>query len=110
MTPSRVSALSRRLGIALGLGSLIIFALIFPSCKKTADPVGVWRGTIRNNSGEDVVFTLEVKREGDKIVGSLVNGSERTVSTDGSFEGNTLKLRYEFYDAQLNAMINGDEL
>jgi thiol-disulfide isomerase/thioredoxin len=110
MTPSRVSALTRRLGIALSLTSLILFALVLSSCKKTADPVGVWRGTIRNNSGEDVAFTLEVKREGDRIVGALVNGTERTVSTDGSFDGSKLKLRYDFYDAQLMALINGDEL
>ncbi|MGE0127088.1 MAG: TlpA family protein disulfide reductase [Blastocatellales bacterium] len=72
--------------------------------------MGVWRGSIKNNSGEEVAFTLEVKREGDRIVGSLVNGDDRTVSTSGSFEGNTLKLRYDFYDAELNAVITGDEL
>ena len=95
---------------ALSLISLIVFAFFVSSCKKAADPVGVWRGTIRNNSGEEVAFTLDVTREGGKIVGSLVNGDERTVSTSGSFEGNMLRLRYDFYDAQLNALINGDEL
>jgi thiol-disulfide isomerase/thioredoxin len=110
MAFSLSSPVFRRLRNALGFLSLVIFALVFSSCKKAADPVGVWRGTIRNNSGEEVAFTLEVKREGDKIVGSLVNGDERTVSSGGSFEGNTLKLRYDFYDAQLNALINGDEL
>jgi thiol-disulfide isomerase/thioredoxin len=89
---------------------LIIFALSFSSCKKNADPTGVWRGTIKNNSGEEVAFTLEVKREGDKLVGSLVNGDDRTISTSGSFDGGTLKLRYDFYDAELNATIYGDEL
>lgn len=94
----------------LGLCSLIAFVAVFSACKKKADPVGVWRGTIRNNSGEEVAFTLEVKREGDGIVGALVNGDDRTVSTSGSFEGDTLKLRYDFYDADLTAVIVGDEL
>ncbi|MCI0525619.1 MAG: TlpA family protein disulfide reductase, partial [Acidobacteria bacterium] len=67
-------------------------------------------GTIRNKSGEEVAFTLEVKREGDQIVGSLVNGGDRTVSSSGSYDGNTLKLSYDFYDAELNAVIVGDEL
>jgi thiol-disulfide isomerase/thioredoxin len=89
---------------------LIIYAVAVSACKKNADPAGVWRGIIKNNSGEDVAFTLEVKREGDKIVGSLVNGDDRTVSSGGSFEGNTLKLRYDFYDAELNAVIDGDDL
>lgn len=85
-------------------------AVVFSSCQRQADPVGVWRGKIKNNSGEEVAFTLEVKREGGKLVGSLVNGDDRTVSTSGEFEGNTLKLRYDFYDAELDAAIDGDEL
>ncbi len=107
MTPSSVLP---KFGISLSLLSLIIFAVAFSGCKKAADPVGVWRGKIKNNSGEEVAFTLEVKRDGDKLVGSLVNGDDRTVSTSGSFEGATLKLRYDFYDAELNATIDGDEL
>jgi len=110
MTPSRVSLVPRRLGFALSLFSLIILVVGFSACKKNADPTGVWRGFIRNNSGEEVAFTLEVKREGGRVVGSLVNGDDRTVSTSGSFEGATLKLRYDFYDAELNAVITGDEL
>ena len=110
MTPSHFSHFSCRLRFALCLSSLIIFAFAFSACKKSADPVGVWRGKIKNNSGEEVAFTLEVKREGDKLVGSLVNGDDRTVSSSGAFEGNTLELRYDFYDAELNAAIDGDDL
>ena len=110
MIPSRVSPFPLRLGFALSLLSLVIYGVLFSACKKSSDPAGVWRGLIKNSSGEEVAFTLEVKREGDKLVGSLVNGDDRTVSTGGSFEGNTLKLRYDFYDATLNATIDGDEL
>src|SRR5215813_5627911 len=110
MTTSNISPFPRGPGFFLSLCSLIIFVGIFSACKKKPDPLGVWRGTIRNNSGEEVVFTLEVKREGDGIVGALVNGDDRTVSTSGSFEGDTLKLRYDFYDAELTAVIVGDEL
>ena len=107
---SNASLFPRGLGFFLSLCSLILFVAAFSSCKKKADPVGVWRGTIPNNSGEEVAFTLEVKREGDAIVGALVNGDDRTVSTSGSFEGDTLKLRYDFYDAELTAVIAGDTL
>jgi thiol-disulfide isomerase/thioredoxin len=110
MTTSNISPSPRGLGFFLSLCSLIIFVGVFSACKKKADPLGVWRGTIRNNSGEEVAFTLEVKREGDGIVGALVNGDDRTVSTSGSFVGDTLKLRYDFYDAELTAVIVGDEL
>jgi thiol-disulfide isomerase/thioredoxin len=110
MTTSNISHFPRGLGFFLSLCSLIIIVGVFSACKKKADPLGVWRGNIRNNSGEEVAFTLEVKREGDGIVGALVNGDDRTVSTSGSFEGDTLKLRFDFYDAELTAVIVGDEL
>src|SRR4030095_14086472 len=89
MTTSNISPSPRRLGVFLSLCSLIIFVGVFSACKKKAEPVGVWRGTIRNNSGEEVAFTLEVKREGGGIVGALVNGDDRTVSTRGAFAGGT---------------------
>ena len=90
---------------------LVSLILVLASCaRKAADPIGVWQGTIKNNSGETVAFTLEVKRDGDKLVGELVNGDERTTSTSGSFENGTLTLRYDFYDAGLVATIDGDHL
>jgi thiol-disulfide isomerase/thioredoxin len=94
--------------------SLIIVAAAsgwLPACRqRQADPVGLWKGYVKNPSGEEVAFTLEVKRDGDRIVGSLVNGQERTTSTGGSFDGGTLELRYDFYDAGLRAAIEGNEL
>jgi thiol-disulfide isomerase/thioredoxin len=85
------------------------FSLI--SCQqKIVNPFGIWHGFVKNPSGEEVAFTVEVKREGDQISGSLVNGEERTPSTSGSIEEKTLKLRFDFYDGELTAEIDGDEM
>lgn len=90
---------------------LLLLGSLFIGCgQKTSDPVGIWHGTIKNNSGETVAFTLEVKRDGDKFVGELVNGDERIASTNGSFENGKLNLRYDFYDAGLVATIDSDHL
>src|SRR5262245_13080554 len=90
---------------------LLLAALSLIACgRKQSDAVGIWRGFIKNPSGEAVAFTLEVKKEGNLLVGSLVNGDERTTSTGGSFDGNTLKLAFDFYDAQLTAQIDNDEM
>jgi thiol-disulfide isomerase/thioredoxin len=87
----------------------VIFSLI--SCQqKTLDPTATWRGFVKNPSGEEVAFTVEVKREGGQISGSLVNGEERTHSTSGSIDGKTIKLRFDFYDGELVAEIDGDEM
>ncbi|HEY8458922.1 MAG TPA: TlpA disulfide reductase family protein [Blastocatellia bacterium] len=110
MTTSKDFPFPRRFRRGLNLIYLIILVAAFSSCKKTADPVGVWRGTIRTNAGEEVAFTLEVKREGGALVGALVNGDDRTVSTRGSFNDGVLDLQYDFYDAKLKASIAGDDL
>lgn len=107
MNSSNFSAAFSRFGLFLLLSS----AVVLGACgRKPVDPVGVWRGAIKNNSGETVAFTLEVKRNGDQVVGELVNGDERTVSTGGTFDGDKLNLTYDFYDAKLTATIDGDHL
>lgn len=107
MNSNRISAAAGR--AIVSTAALLLLGLT--ACqRKPLDPSGIWRGTIKNNSGEQVAFTLEVKREGGKVTGALVNGDDRTVSTGGLFEGNKLKLRYDFYDAELNATIEGDKL
>src|SRR5262245_2664416 len=110
MTTSNISPFQRGLGFFLSLCSLIIFVGVFSACKKKADPLGVWRGTIRNNSGEEVAFTRAVNRAGDGIVGAPVNGNDPTRSTRWTCEGDPLKLRSGFYAAELPAVIDGDQL
>lgn len=107
MNSNRVSAVTSR---TIKIFS-ITFAILSAACQpKAVEPVGIWHGLIRNNSGEQVAFTLEVSRKGNQVIGSLVNGDDRTVSTSGSFEGNALKLRYDFYDGELTARVDGDKL
>ncbi len=91
--------------------SLLLLIPVFGACSgKSSDPSGIWQGFVRNNSGEEVAFTLEVKRSGDQLTGQLVNGDDRTSSTSGTFTGNNLKLRFDYYDGELNATIDGDDL
>lgn len=106
--PYILAQLPRRRLLLIGLLSLAVGSAACRS--QAADPAGTWRGTIKTNAGEEVAFTLEVKRAGEQISGALINGDERTPSSGGSFSGQTLKLRYDFYDGELTATINGDEL
>jgi thiol-disulfide isomerase/thioredoxin len=111
MIPFRIAVIIQRLNFAARLCVPVFVLISFAACGQPAQsPDGVWRGFVKTKSGEEVAFTLEVKREGDKIVGSLVNGDDRTTSTSGSFDGKTLKLRFDFYDGELTATIAGDEL
>jgi peroxiredoxin len=92
------------------IGLLLI--LCCAAChRESRDPIyGRWNATVLNKAGDEVAFTLDVKREGDRVVGALVNGDDRVVSTDGQFDGHTLKLRYDFYDGELTAALAGARL
>lgn len=75
-----------------------------------SDPAGTWTVDVTNPSGEVVTFLLEVEREGALYRGALRNGDERTPSTGGEWDGRTLRLRFDYYDGELQAKIDGDQL
>lgn len=101
-----------------GEGRVLVLALLLllisqaAGCRGVAtDPAGLWQGQVRNPSGEEVAFTLEVaKAEGGGYRGTLINGEDRTASTSGSWDGRRLSLRFDYYDGELSATIEGARL
>lgn len=97
-------------------GFVILTAMLLLSVQPAdaASPVGTWRGTIKVSSGEKVAIKLEVAtssgQPATRVVGTLVNGEDRLASTEGTFDGQTLRLRYDFYDGLLTAKIDGDRM
>ena len=106
--PPAIRSRRRRL-IGAWLAACVGLGLM--ACSRSeADVVGVWRATVLNKAGEEVAFKLEITRDGDRVVGALVNGDERVTSTSGSFDGRTLRLGYDFYDGALTAQLTGGDL
>ncbi len=92
---------------------LLLCAVIIlgTACSRRADSInGEWRAVVLNKAGEEIGFKLEIKHEGALAAGALVNGDQRVESTNGSFDGETLKLRYDFYDGELTATLANGEL
>jgi thiol-disulfide isomerase/thioredoxin len=102
--------LTPRMQRAVACFWIFCFTLSMACARKEVNPEGAWRGFVKTVSGEQVAFTLDVKREQGRITGALVNGDERNVSTDGSIDGNTLTLRFNYYDGELIGKIDGDDL
>ena len=81
------------------------------SPEPVSNPAGDWSATTRNPSGESVEFGLEIALPAvGGATGAIVNGDDRIESSSGTFDGRTLVLRYDFYDATLTARIEGDTL
>ena len=97
--------------------AIILIAFALSACtqpKAPVDPVGVWRGTVKNPSGELVAFAIEIKRDGEKLnaelIAELINDTERLAASGVSLTDDVLKVRYDFYDGTLEARVTGDEL
>lgn len=80
--------------------------LAIPGCRRRPRELnGEWYGTIINKNGDELPIKMELKRDGANVSGSFVNGDERVTSTSGSFDDSTgtLKLRFDYYDGDLEA-------
>jgi thiol-disulfide isomerase/thioredoxin len=90
----------------------MLLALIISSCRQPPEFNGLWHGVIflSEQEGDELPFKIELKKEGDQVSGALVNGDERIPSTGGSWDGKNLKLRFDFYDAELKAKLIRQEM
>ncbi len=93
--------------------SCSLLAAFMAACthqQSVADPVGVWRGTVNNPSGEHVAFALEIKHSGNQLAADLINGTENLAASGVIQSGDLLKIRFDFYDGTLEAHLAGDQL
>lgn len=84
--------------------ALIALLLALTGCQKTQDPIAsLWQAEILTERPPDIAFQLDVTRNGDQVTGALVNGPDREEASSGSFDGKTLILKFNVYNAELKA-------
>ena len=84
----------------------LFFALILAAPAQPADPsiAGMWDATIQIN-GIETPFPLEITGSGANVTASFFNGEERYPSTQGRFENGKLLLKWDYYEATLEATL-----
>jgi thiol-disulfide isomerase/thioredoxin len=83
---------------------LFLSVAAFTACQRKRDLnslPGVWNGVVYLQNNDEVALKLELKVEGEQVVGTIINGDERVTSTAGTFDGYKLKLQFDYYDAVL---------
>jgi thiol-disulfide isomerase/thioredoxin len=101
----------------LRLGAWILGALAFAACHRGAQPgesaagprMGIYRAVLQLPAGE-LPFGLDLEQEGTRIVGYLLNGTERVKLTEVTVEGPHLAIRMPGYENRLAADAQGDQL
>jgi thiol-disulfide isomerase/thioredoxin len=83
---------------------LFLSVAAFTACQRKRDLnslPGVWNGVVYLQNNDEVALKLDLKVEGEQVVGTIINGDERVTSTAGTFDGYKLKLQFDYYDAVL---------
>ena len=92
--------------IKLALSFLLLFLLT--SCQRKRDVSflpGVWNGVVYLKNNDEVALKIELKVEGEQVIGTILNGEERLATTSSSFDGYKLKLNFDYYDAVMEGEI-----
>jgi thiol-disulfide isomerase/thioredoxin len=91
------------------LGAAVLLAV--PALEAAAPvPSGRWYAVLAPAEGLEFAFGIRVDAKGPKLGGALVNGAAESRFTSVSWDGETLGLELDHYDARLVARVDGDAL
>ncbi len=87
--------------------SLNLSAAAPPLTPKAAD--GLWAG-VADLNGEPVPFRLRISGDGKRVQGALLNGSDASHSSSGSYSDGHLILHFDYFANTLDATIRDGTL
>ena len=82
---------------------VIVLSFSATSCSRKRDLNGIWNGDIYLKSRIEVPIKIEMKQEGSKVFATILNGEESLEATSGTFDGQNIKLKFDYYDAEIEA-------
>ncbi len=92
---------------ALGAAALLLAPVLSAAAPV---PAGRWYAVLTPVEGLEVAFGIRVDAKGSKLSGALLNGAAESRFTTVSWDGTTLGLDLDHYDAKLVARLEGDAL
>src|SRR5579872_3171490 len=82
-----------------------LLALAAAMAQSANQPIaGMWDATIQIN-GVATPFPLEISGAGANVTAAFFNGTDRYPSTEGRFENGKLLLKWDYYEATLDATV-----
>lgn len=71
---------------------------------------GVWRATLKNQSGVEVPFNFELADSAGVKYLNVINGQERLRVDEISQDGDSILIRMPLFDSEIKAVLQGDKL
>ncbi|MCB0480930.1 MAG: TlpA family protein disulfide reductase [Flavobacteriales bacterium] len=96
---------------------LVLIAISLLSCGDSddtpQDPKGLWRGRImvdRESQGKELPFLFEVREKRDSLIAYFINGTERFSTNSIRYTGDSIFIRMDPYDSEIQAKITGSQM
>ena len=91
------------------LGVSVLLSPAFGATTAPSSVDGVWDAVVVVNN-MDIPFRIEFSHKGKDLRGAFLNGQVKEGSTAGEMEGGKLHLRFDYWNSDLRASLNGGKL
>ncbi|MGZ3767665.1 MAG: peroxiredoxin family protein, partial [Mucilaginibacter sp.] len=91
------------------LPALSLFILT-PAIAQSHLKAGIWRGALKNSSGNELPFNFEVKENAGKQQLVIMNGAERLKVTDIKFKGDSVLIHMPLFNSEFKLKSEGTGL
>jgi len=96
--------------LRFALIALLFFILTRTASAQAKLQTGIWRGTLKNSSGNELPFNFDVENAGTRQQLTVINGAERLKVTDIKTKGDSIFIHMPLFDSEFRLKLAGKEL
>lgn len=90
--------------------AVVLAALTQISIAQTKLKTGIWRGVLKNATGQEIPFNFDVTNTGNKQELAIINSTERFKVTDVTQKGDSVFIKMPLFDSEFKLTQTGDKL
>src|SRR6195952_5999319 len=92
------------------LSAALIALLINAAAAQSKLKAGIWRGTLKTSSGNELPFNFEVKDISGKQQLAIINGTERFKVTDVKQKGDSVFIHMPLFNSEFRLKLTAGNL
>ncbi|MGZ3872317.1 MAG: peroxiredoxin family protein [Mucilaginibacter sp.] len=96
--------------LRLILSALLIFFISGTASAQSKLTKGIWRGTLKTASGNELPFNFEVNEIAGRTQIAIINGAERYKVPDVKIAGDSVFIKMPLFDSEFRLKLEGEKL